>query len=105
MFYLLKNLNLQKLAKGVKPGINRNDVYSISVMIPSLPEQKLIVAILDNTFESITKAKENAEKNLKNAKEVFENYLQSVFENKGEGWEEKKLSQISEIKPPKGSKG
>jgi len=101
LFYLLKNLNLQKLAKGVKPGINRNDVYDIEALFPSIQEQKRIVAILDEAFESITKAKENVEKNLKNAKEIFESYLQSVFENKGEGWEEKTLGEVCKIKPSK----
>ena len=63
----------------------------------SIDEQKRIVAILDEAFESIAKAKENAENNLKNANEIFESYLQSVFENKGEGWDEKKLDQISKM--------
>ena len=35
------------LAKGVKPGINRNEVYSIPVSVPELQEQRRIVAILD----------------------------------------------------------
>ena len=88
---------MPSLAKGVKPGINRNAVYSINAQIPSLPEQKRIVAILDEAFESIAKAKENVEKNLKNANEIFESYLQSVFENKGEGWEEKTLGDVCEF--------
>jgi type I restriction enzyme, S subunit len=60
----------------------------------SIPEQQRIVAILDEAFAAIAKAKANAEQNLKNAKELFESYLQAVFENKGEGWEEKKVSEI-----------
>ena len=65
LYNLLETLELPKLAKGVKPGINRNDIYSIEVNIPPLPEQKRIVKILDEAFEKIEKAKENAEKNLK----------------------------------------
>ncbi len=64
----------------------------------SLPEQQYIVAILDEAFAAIAKAKSNAEQNLKNAKELFESYLQNVFENKGGGWEEKLLSEICEVK-------
>ena len=64
----------------------------------SLPEQQRIVAILDEAFAAITQAKANAEQNLKNDKELFESYLQSVFENKGEGWEVKKLGDICELK-------
>jgi type I restriction enzyme, S subunit len=47
----------------------------------SLPEQQRIVSILDEAFAAIAKAKANAEQNLKNAKELFESYLQGVFEN------------------------
>jgi type I restriction enzyme S subunit len=43
---------------------------------PPLPEQQRIVAILDEAFAAIDKAKANAEQNLKNAKELFEGYLQ-----------------------------
>jgi len=60
----------------------------------SIKEQKRIVAILDKAFAAIDKAKANAEQNLKNAKELFESYLQGVFENKGEEWEEKKFDEI-----------
>ena len=87
LYYLLKFFNLPKLAKGVKPGINRNDVYDINIYRPPLPEQKRIVAILDKAFSAIDKAKQNAEKNLQNSKELFDSYLQSVFANPGEDWE------------------
>lgn len=97
IFYLLTFLELPRLAKGVKPGINRNDVYAIPVNIPPLPEQKRIVAILDKAFSAIDKAKQNAEANLKNAKEVFESYLNNIFGNKGADWEEKKLGEVCEI--------
>ncbi|QHE77033.1 restriction endonuclease subunit S [Hydrogenophaga sp. PBL-H3] len=71
LYYLLTTLDLPSLAKGVKPGINRNEVYGVPVMVPSLPEQRRIVAILDEVFEGIATAKANAEKNLHNARELF----------------------------------
>lgn len=108
LYSLLATLDLPKLAKGVKPGINRNEVYSIGVKVPPLPEQQRIVAILDEAFAGIATAIANAKKNLNNARELFESYLQSVFENKGEDWEEKTLGEIAEIKGgkrvPKGYK-
>ena len=97
LYYLLGNLELPKLAKGVKPGINRNEVYSINVKVPPLPEQQRIVKILDEAFSALTKAKENAEKNLQNARELFESYLQSVFANPGDGWEEKRLGDVCDV--------
>ena len=108
LFYLLRNLQLQKLAKGVKPGINRNDVYAIKVDIPPLPEQQRIVDILDQSFAAIDQAIENTEKNLENTKLVFSNYLQSIFSKKNHGWKEQKISDVALIKGgkrvPKGYK-
>ena len=66
----------------------------LEIPIPPLPEQQRIVSILDEAFAAIAKAKANAEQNLRNAKELFESYLQGVFENKGEGWEEKSLEEL-----------
>jgi len=70
--------------------INKTQIKNISIPLPSISEQKRIVAILDEAFESIAKTKENAEKNLKNAKEIFE--------DKGDGWEEIKLGAMCKIK-------
>ena len=63
------------------------------IPIPSLSEQQRIVAILDEAFEGIAAAKANAEKNLKNARQLFESHLNSVFSQRGEGWVEKQLQQ------------
>ncbi len=47
LYYLLKTINLPSLASGIKPGINRNHVYSEQVYLPSLGEQKEIANILE----------------------------------------------------------
>ncbi len=88
LYYLLKTLNLPSLAKGVKPGINRNEVYSQVTKIPPLAEQQRIVGILDEAFDGIATAKANAEKNRQNARALFESHLQAVFAQRGEGWVE-----------------
>ena len=76
--------------------LNKAKLKALSIIAPPLPEQQRIVEILDKAFVAIDKAKRNAEQNLINAKEVFESYLQGVFENKGDDWEEKTLKQVSE---------
>lgn len=98
IYYLLGNLELTKLAKGVKPGINRNEVYALDVKLPPLSQQQRIVAILNEAFSAIDKAKENAEKNLNNARELFDSYLESVFANPGDGWEEYRMSDIYDVR-------
>jgi type I restriction enzyme S subunit len=66
----------------------------LEIPVPPLPEQQRILSIIDEAFEAIDKAIENTQKNLQNAKELFESYLNNVFENGGEGWEEKKVNEI-----------
>ena len=70
----------------MKPGINRNEVYSQVTKAPPLPEQHRIVAILDEAFAGITTARTNAEQNRQNARALFESHLQSIFTQHGEGW-------------------
>ncbi|MEE6188050.1 restriction endonuclease subunit S [Niabella digestorum] len=71
---------------------------SLEIPLPPISEQQRIVSILDEAFAAIDKAKANAEQNLKNAKELFESYLQGVFEKKGDGWEEKKLGEVYDVR-------
>ncbi|HSY65036.1 MAG TPA: restriction endonuclease subunit S [Terriglobales bacterium] len=96
LYYLLTTMDLPKLAKGVKPGINRNEVYSQVARVPALPEQQRIVGILDKAFDGIATAKANAEKNLQNAHSLFESHLQSVFTQRGKGWREIQLADVCE---------
>jgi type I restriction enzyme, S subunit len=56
------------------------------ISYPNIDEQKEIAAILDNTFESIDKAKTNIEKNIENAKELFQSKLNHIFSQTGEDW-------------------
>jgi len=62
----------------------------------SIDDQKRVVAILDEAFDGIATAKANAEKNLKNARALFESHLQAVFSQRGEGWTEKPLAELCE---------
>jgi type I restriction enzyme S subunit len=75
--------------------ISNTGLKKLKIPLPPLPEQQRIVAVLDEAFSAIAKALANAEQNLKNTKELFESYLQEVFEKKGEDWEEKKLIEIT----------
>jgi len=93
--------NLRISAGSAQPNLSTEQIKDFKIPLPSLPEQHRIVKILDEVFEKVAKAKKNAEKNLQNTKELFESYLQSIFANPGKDWEEKKLIDIFQIKPPK----
>jgi type I restriction enzyme S subunit len=66
--------------------------------IPPLAEQQRIVGLLDEAFASLVTAKVNAEKNLQNARALFQSHLQSVFTQRGKGWEEKPMGEVCEVK-------
>ena len=51
LYYLLQMQNLPKLAKGVKPGINRNEVYNIDIKLPTIDEQINITDRLEKIFK------------------------------------------------------
>lgn len=87
---------MQSHSTGIR-NLKFDDYKDIEVPIPLFPEQQRIVALLNEAFTAIAKAKAIAEQNFKNARELFESYLQSVFANKGEGWEEKSLGEVCEI--------
>lgn len=80
-------IHLSQRAAG-QTGVNKEAIEDYPILLPPLAEQQRIVSILDEAFAAIAVAKQNTEKNLQNAKDLFETYLQSVFENKGEDWEE-----------------
>lgn len=86
-----------KRLKGIGvPNLHLEEIREVDISFPkSLPEQQRIVSILDEAIAAIAKAKANAEQNLKNAKELFESYLQGVFEN-GD-WETKTIQEISKV--------
>lgn len=69
-------------------------LQSVQIDLPSLPKQQRIVGILDEAFDGIATAKSNAEKNLQNARALFESHLQSVFTQRGEGWVDRTLDQV-----------
>ena len=46
-FYLFSSLHLDQLIKGIKPGLNRKDAYTLPIALPPLAEQKRIVAKVD----------------------------------------------------------
>ena len=75
--------------------VNQQDISRVEIRYPkSLAEQQRIVGLLDEAFEGLATAKANAEKNLQNARALFESHLQSVFTQRGEGWVEHKLFNV-----------
>ena len=86
--------------------VNQQDISKVEIRYPkTLPEQQRIVGLLDEAFDGIATAKTNADKNLQNARALFESHLQSVFTQRDKGWAETTLGKVCEFvggsQPPK----
>ena len=90
---------MEALQKGASyPAVNDSEVRGQLISFPvSLPEQQRIVSILDEAFAAIATVKANAEQNLKNAKELFESYLEDLFTQLFQAKEHKTISSIAKV--------
>ncbi|WP_201601706.1 restriction endonuclease subunit S [Psychrobacter submarinus] len=76
-------------------------VSSVQIPIPPIEEQQQIVAILDDAFAAIEQAQANIEKNIENAKELFQSKLNDIFSQKGEGWRREVVKDVLILKSGK----
>ena len=91
---LKDTVSKQKLGNTM-PYIKVGMLTDFQLPVPPLAEQQRIVGLLDEAFEGLATAKANAEKNLQNARALFESHLQSVFTQRGPGWTQKTLEEIA----------
>jgi type I restriction enzyme, S subunit len=94
--YFQKIVN-SRLNGATTPHLYQRDITEFPVVLPPRPEQQRIVGILDEAFDGIATAKTNAEKNLQNARAVFENHLQSVFTECSKRWGERPLASLCSL--------
>ncbi len=98
LIYFLNHSDLSEFVSGLTvPKLNQGNLREIPIPLAPLPEQKRIADIVDEAFDRIATAKANAEKNLQNARALFESHLQSVFASSSGGWGERKLGEVSEV--------
>ena len=96
LFYTLTTLNLPSLARGVKPGINRNDVYEKRILLPPLAEQQRIVAKLDAAFAEIELQVQAATETIR----LSETNLANIIDAKTAGdssWTEFKVMDLGKV--------
>jgi type I restriction enzyme S subunit len=78
-FISSKRDDIHRLGTGATfPNVSGTMLNDLQLPFPPLPEQRRIVGILDEAFDGIATAKANAEKNLQNARALFESHLYGV---------------------------
>ena len=87
---------LMSQARGAaQKGVYLKTLRGMAIPIPPLEEQERIVEVLDEAFAAIDKAKANIERNLTNARELFQSRLNDIFSNPSEDWEEKAIEEFA----------
>ena len=77
--------------------LSSKQILGIEMPFPPHEEQRRIVTILDEAFEGIATAKANAEKNLRNVRELFESQLESLFAAGVAKWPKHTLEEVANI--------
>jgi len=97
LFYYLSTQvenHLEISAGSAQPNLSTEQIKGMSIPLPNILAQKRIVAILDQAFADLEQVRAKTEQNLKNARELFDSYLQQVFNQRGDGWKELNLESI-----------
>ena len=100
LYYYLNSIvdHLNNLGAGTTfKELSATKLKSVPVPLPPFPEQKRIVTILDEAFAAIATATANAEKNLANARELFESYLNNVFTERSDKWMDTPLGKVCQF--------
>ncbi|WP_372921818.1 restriction endonuclease subunit S [Roseovarius sp.] len=71
-------------------------ISGLEIPLPPLEQQKRIVAVLDQAFAALDRARAHAEANLADAANLFESWSTAAFKFGAEQWPTKKLPDISE---------
>lgn len=77
--------------------LSSTNLKSVKIPLPPLEEQHRIVAVLDEAFEGLARARAHAETNLQNAQELFENILTHTLRHKFEQGKDKLLGDVCEL--------
>ena len=101
LHYALSSPYYKEYIKSLSEGANINnlkykDLSEFIIKYPPLPEQQRIVSRLDSAFAHIDELKANAEKQVNEARALFQKALSKAMEPK-EGWEEKKIRDVFKI--------
>ncbi len=99
LFYALSSPYFQSIVKSrlmgaTTPHLYQRDIAQFPIYLPSLAEQQRIVSVLDEVFGGLAISTVNAKKNLNSARQLFDSYLDSIFEKKSGAWHARLLEQL-----------
>ncbi len=95
-YYLLKTLRLNEInSHSAVPGLSREDIYSLYIPLPPLPEQKAIAEVLSSLDDKIELLHRQNKTLEEMAMTLFRQwFIEPTKDGLPEGWEEGKLKDI-----------
>ncbi|CAO5016219.1 hypothetical protein MICAER10613_009830 [Microcystis aeruginosa] len=102
LIYLLRSRKYREIIinrskQSTITNISQDNLFDITIDLPPIEEQKRIVEILDKAFEGIAQAEANTRRNLINARELFDSYLNQVFTNYAHHYNFISLNNLTEL--------
>lgn len=95
--FLAEGPGLLRFAAGaVHSTIYFPEVKAFHVALPPVPEQRRLVDALDGALRGIAAARENAERNLRNARTLLAGHLRTLFDHPGDDWAARPIADIAE---------
>lgn len=99
LYHLLTSDRFRRHLGKRSDGVNINnlkfsDIADFACPLPTLGEQKRIVAILDEASDGIAKATASAERNFASARELLEGFLAAFFQRREPGWRDRELKEV-----------
>lgn len=87
LLYALSRVRAQELLpENSYPSLNLSLIKNICIPLPSLEEQRRIVAVLDEAFEGLDRARAYAESNFDDSTELYTSTLNEVVNHALESW-------------------
>ncbi|MBY5934089.1 restriction endonuclease subunit S [Tateyamaria omphalii] len=94
LIYYLNGTDLMPFVSGMTvPKLNQGRLREIPIPLPLLEVQQRIVAVLDEAFEGLARARAHADANLQNVRDLFTSSLDEVFAQ--EEWPEFTLQELA----------
>lgn len=77
--------------------ISRNEIEDLNIIFPPMEKQKRIAAKLDDAFQKIEALENNTKENIKNIEDLYNSYLNKIFTENTDDWEEKIFDKVCNI--------
>lgn len=98
LYHFLRTIDFETLTITTAiPGVNRDTIYNLEIPLPPLPEQRRIVARIEELTEQIDAARRLRAEAAEEAKAILPAVLAEVFEEaKERGWQARRLGEVAD---------